>query len=222
MKNPVAMTRALPKFNWILLMMREECAKFIENCGCMNLIWVWWWVENLSGCMNWVCDNNDFEISLWFVAWLIPHLIANSSASVLVMLTAWWRVFMTGLLWMCVCNIDVAMLFLILASVIISTHEGILKDSKAKLSSYWIQALKLVSLHLLNKWKEKQLERVLMTWWLGENLGWRGSNKGCTSLNLLSISTNKLLISSRWHFVSVPSESKWQPLTEPVLDSMRD
>ena len=60
MKNSVVMTRTLPKFNWILLMMQEECAKFIENCGCMNLIQVWWWVKNLSSCMSWVCDNNDF------------------------------------------------------------------------------------------------------------------------------------------------------------------
>ena len=223
MKNLVATTKALPKFNWILLIMQEECAKFIENCGCMNLIQVCddgskiflaAWIESVTIMI--------FEILLWFVAWLIPHFITNSLASVLMILTVWWRVYVMGLLWMCMCDIDITMLFLTLASIIISVHKEILKDSKARLSSCWIWALKLASLHLLNKWKEKQLEKVSITLWPGENSGWRESNKKCTSLNLLSILTNGPLISSHWHFVSVPSESEWQLLVDPVLGSMRN
>ena len=36
------------------------------------------------------------ETSSLLQAWLMPHLIANSSASKLVMNAAWWTVFMEG------------------------------------------------------------------------------------------------------------------------------
>ena len=36
------------------------------------------------------------EISSLLQAWLMPYLIANSSASELVMKAAWWTVFMRG------------------------------------------------------------------------------------------------------------------------------
>jgi len=42
---------------------------------------------------------------------------------------------------------------------------------------------------LLNKWKEKQLENLLMTLLPGLNSGFRGLKEGKTSLNLLSMST---------------------------------
>ena len=47
-----------------------------------------------------------------------------------------------------------------------------------------------------------------MTLLPGENLEWRELNKGNTLLNLLSISTNRPLISLHWCFVSVPSKNK--------------
>ena len=42
------------------------------------------------------------EMKSWLVAWLMLHLIATSSASVLVMFRAWWRVFVIDLsfMWM--------------------------------------------------------------------------------------------------------------------------
>ena len=60
MKRLIAIARALPKFDHILLMTREERLKLIKN-GCYMI----------------------FESSLEFVAWLISHLMVKSSASVL-------------------------------------------------------------------------------------------------------------------------------------------
>jgi len=45
----------------------------------------------------------------------MPHLIANSSASVEVMLTAWCKVFLIEFKYESICTIDIAILFLILA-----------------------------------------------------------------------------------------------------------
>ena len=42
------------------------------------------------------------EILLMCIAWLIPHLMVNSSASVLVILIAWWIVLISGLSWVCI------------------------------------------------------------------------------------------------------------------------
>ena len=56
------MTRALPKFDWALLMMQEEYTKFVENCSYINLVWMGWWVKNLFGYVNWICDNNDIIV----------------------------------------------------------------------------------------------------------------------------------------------------------------
>ena len=38
-----------------------------------------------------------FEILSKQINWLMPHLITNNLASVLVTLTAWWMVFIKGL-----------------------------------------------------------------------------------------------------------------------------
>ena len=48
-------------------------------------------------------------------AWLIPHLIAKSSASVLVTKAAWWTVLTKGWSCMWICETEVVMSFLMLA-----------------------------------------------------------------------------------------------------------
>ena len=50
------------------------------------------------------------------MAWFIPHLMASNSTSVVVTLTAQWIVLAIGLSYKWMCEIEVAMLFLILAS----------------------------------------------------------------------------------------------------------
>ena len=167
----------------------------------MDAAWLWkeWEVRSKIFLAAWIelVTAMIFETSLEFVAWLIPHLMVKISASVLVMFTAWCRVLVIDLLWMWVCEMEVAILFLMLVSVMTRACEGILKDLITKLSSCWIWALQLLSLCLLDKWKEKQLEKMSMTLCLGENSGWRGTKEGNTSLKWLSISTNGSLINSR-------------------------
>ena len=65
-----------------------------------------------------------FEMLSLLHAWLIPHLIVNSSASELVTNTVWWTVLMRGELAWCTCPTKVAMLSLILASVTMREDEG--------------------------------------------------------------------------------------------------
>jgi len=82
------------------------CEKNVWSSLRIAAAWIWYgWYNRLKIFLaTWIESVMImiFEILLWFVAWLIPHLIANCLASMLMILTIWWRVFMTGLLWMCV------------------------------------------------------------------------------------------------------------------------
>ena len=75
-----------------------------------------------------------FEMLSLLHAWLIPHLIVNSSASELVTNTVWWTVLMRGELAWCTCAIEVAMLSLILVSVTTRADKG-MEFERTKLSS---------------------------------------------------------------------------------------
>ena len=55
--------------------------------------------------------------------WLIPYWIVNNSASVVVILTALWIVLITGLLCKWICDIEVAIWFLMLALETIIEEE---------------------------------------------------------------------------------------------------
>ena len=94
-------------------------------------------------------------ISIRLVAWLIPHLIADNSASIEVMLTAWWSVLITGLLWTWTCKIDVATWFLILASDTMSAIVESIEDLMAMLLSEQIWALRLLLPCLDERWKKR-------------------------------------------------------------------
>ena len=72
----------------------------------------------------------------WLVAWLMLYLIAISSALVLMTFRVWWKVFMIGLSLMWMWAIDVATLFLMLASDMISTVEKDSNDLIAILLSF--------------------------------------------------------------------------------------
>jgi len=126
------------------------------------------------------------EISSQFEAWFIPHLIVKSSASLLVTKTVWWRVLINGLLNVCICKMDVAMLFLILASIIMMAVDGELDDSITMLSS-WRHILSFFS--LLHRLKENWSEKLSIILRPGDNSEWRGKKKGKIPLNLLFVST---------------------------------
>ena len=121
------------------------------------------------------------------VAWLIPHLMVNSSASVLVILIAWWIVLMSSLSWVCMWVIDVATLFLMLTwDAIMATNKDE-KDSKTISLSNWVHNLS--SFFLLNKLKKMWSEKLLITLRPGENSEFKGLKGGKYSLTLLAKST---------------------------------
>ena len=137
--------------------------------------WTWYGCEEGSNIFMVACiepvTTIIFDMSLWFIAWLIPHLIVNNSASVLMTWTTWWSVLEISLLQMCICDINMAMLLLTLASMIMRASEGILEDSITILLSWWIHVFRLSFFCLLNKLKEKWSEKVSITLKPKENSG---------------------------------------------------
>ena len=91
-------------------------------------------------------------------AWLIPHLIAKSFTSVLVINITWWIILVKGWLTKYIYDIDVAMSFLILASITTMAIDGEEDDCKTILSSYWKCNSSFFS--LLAKLKENQSEKL--------------------------------------------------------------
>jgi len=93
-------------------------------------------------------------------AWLILYLITKSSASVLVTKAAWCKVLTSGILAMCVYEMDVAMSFLMLASVTTMAVEEEENDLRTMLSSCWRWIL--LFFPLLDILKENQSEKLSM------------------------------------------------------------
>ena len=106
---------------------------------------------------------------------------------------------------MCICDIDVAILFLILASVTTIVVEKEFNNLIIVLSSCWVQVLLPFCLpcRLNTNWSEK----LSITLWPGESSEWRGVKEGKILLNLLSISTKWLLIRKHWHLVRKSSKA---------------
>ena len=73
-----------------------------------------------------------------WVAWLMPHLIVKSLAFVEVMLTVWWRVLITRLLWIWMWATEVATWFLMLVSDITIAIFESANAWSIRLSSFWI------------------------------------------------------------------------------------
>jgi len=129
------------------------------------------------------------EVSVTWTTWLIPHLIANNSALVDMMLMAWWIVLaiMFCLKWMWA--IDIATLFLTLVSDITTTVLVFCRESlKILLSLHRWETLTLLIL-----WstvlKERQLEKISTNWKPRVNSLCRGLNAGKIPLRQLLPST---------------------------------
>ena len=137
-------------------------------------------------------------------AWLRPHLIAKSSASVLVTKEAWWTVLTIGRLNECICEIDVAMSFLMLVSVTMRAERGSEEQQRTILSSSWLRSLFWFSSLLLTKLKEKRLENLSTMWWPGENSGSRGEKDGNIPWDLIFESTICPLVKDLWRLVKEP------------------
>ena len=88
----------------------------------------------------------------------MPYLITKILALVVVTKTIWCNILINGQLAMCTCEMDVAMSFLMLASITIIAMEGEKDDSRTILSSCWKRILSF--LFLIAKLKEKQSEKL--------------------------------------------------------------
>ena len=124
-QNSIEFTWWREKNTWSLFRMIAEC--FWNRWNNKSNIFLAVWIKSVTMII--------FEILFRLVAWLIPHLMANNSASVLMIFRAWWRVLVIGLLCIWICTMKVATLFLMLASMMMRALDGELEDSRANLSS---------------------------------------------------------------------------------------
>ena len=123
------------ELTWLLLKKSHNSLRMVAECdwsGCNELLKMCF-----TECIESVIMT-IFEMLSLLHAWLIPHLIVNSSASELVTNTVWWTVLMRGELAWCTCPTEVAMLSLILASVTMREDEG-MEFERTKLLSSWAQ-----------------------------------------------------------------------------------
>ena len=97
------------------------------------------------------------EIFSLVQAWLILYLIMKSLTSVVVTKAAWYNILITRQLAMCTCEMDIAILFLMLASITIMAVEEEENDSRTILSSCWkwISSFLFLVAKLKEKWSEK-------------------------------------------------------------------
>ena len=90
------------------LKMKADC--FWRGCNDGLKIFLAVWIKSVITII--------LEISYEWETWLISQRNAKNSTSIEVMLTVWWRVLTTGLLWTWIWAIEDVTLFLTLASVI--------------------------------------------------------------------------------------------------------
>ena len=148
------------------------------------------------------------------------HLIANISASVLVTNAAWWIVLIRGWLEMCVCEIDVAMSFLMLASGATMAVDWEEKAWITIKSSCWIWDVSLFP--FIHRLKENLSEKVSIIWEPGVSSEWVGENTGNRPWDLLLISTKWPLIFFLWWLVKLDREERWGLLDDPKEESMSE
>ena len=74
-KGPITMTRAFPKPNWVLLIEREKCLKFLKNSSQLFLEWMQWRIEYFPCNVDRVGNDND----LWdfVMAGSLVYTISN-------------------------------------------------------------------------------------------------------------------------------------------------
>jgi len=122
-----------------------------------------------------------------YVAWLMPYLIVNSSASD-VTLIVWWMVFMMEQFWQWICMIDMVTQFLILTFITTRDIKKSSKEVRAILSRDRQCALRLLSLLFFTMWNEKWSSKRSMILCPGLNSLLRESNNRTILLYLFLMS----------------------------------
>ena len=148
----------------------------------------------------------------------MPHLIIKSPASVLITEATWCSVLVTRWLVKCTCKMEVAMLFLMLASITTMAVDKDEDDSMTILSSWssWIWPF----FSLLFKLKEKQSEKLSIILEPGKSSGWRGEKKEKILWDLLFESTKWLLMEAFWQSVRDLSDTGCWHIGELEEESM--
>ena len=124
---PILITRTIPKVNVIIVILLKEFSEFSGDSSRIDLVWMWWFNDLkilLAACKEFVMMTICLMLEIP-TAWLILHLMVKSLGSVVVILTAWWIVLITGLSCEWICNIEIATLFLILVSDITMEEWGL-------------------------------------------------------------------------------------------------
>ena len=196
----------LMELSWLLLKKRCSLLRMAAewDCrGCDELSKMHFaeWMESVITII--------FEMLFLLQAWLIPHLIAKSSASELVMNTAWWTVLMRRELAWCTCTTEMVILSLILASVTLRVDEG-REFWRTKLSSSWVRMLSFS--FLSTKLKEKQSENLSEIWWPGVNSWWRGVNDRKMPYDLVLESMIWPFAMFLWRFMREPTVYRLEEL----------
>ena len=111
-------------------------------------------------------------------------------------------VFVRGLFTKWICDIDVAQLFLMLASVTMRAVWGEEETQRTISLSSWMRVLFFVFSFLLTKLKEKRSEKLSIIWWPGENLILRGEKDGKIPWDLLYESMRWSLVKILWRLVN--------------------
>lgn len=173
-------------FSWFLL--KNVLRSFATAMECT---WNGCTDESNVHCAEWMASvmTTMWDVFGMRMAWLILHLMANNSASVVVTLTVWWTVFLTCSEWEWTWEIDVATLSFRLASdMTMTVLESIIRLSK-RLSS-WRKWESLLSLFLrFAWWNEKRPGNLSLS-----------QNPGEISLLRVSKAGKRPL---RWEFTSV-------------------
>ena len=154
-------------------------------------------------------------------AWFIPHLIANSSTSMVVMKEAWWTVLISSQLAEWMCEMDIVMLNLMLVLVITRAVWGEEELRRTISSSSWAQVRLGFLSFLLTKLKEKRLEKLSIMRCPGENLGSRGEKNRKIPYDLMFESMRWPLVSDLWWMVNDPMLCKLVDLNQGGESSRR-
>jgi len=163
-----------------------------------------------------------YDTFLIWTTWLIPHLMANNSTSVVVMLTVWWITFLMDLESELIWVMEVAILFLMLASETTITELAFAHTSITMSLSFQRWA-NLLSLYLqLAWWNEKWLENILIILELGKSSLFRELNNEKIPLRQLLTSTMELLILSCCIDIMFFKERQWDIASLACLSLKRD
>ena len=125
MKCSLLFAETVPEFDMIHRIFRKEFSEFWGDYYRVNLAWMSGQIKYLPCDMERVSNDYDMLYMGSVIAWLIPYLIAKSSASAVVMLMALWRVLTMGLLKEWMCNMDIATWFFMLVSDTMMDEKGL-------------------------------------------------------------------------------------------------